>query len=226
LAARVPDGGDTAGGADSLEPAPAAASPAQDGAGAGDELVDAALLALTRRRHALTAADPQLPAEAGLYAIYGAAAVWEELGLGQPLDERPLYVGKAEDSLVSRDLRTHFGDGRTGSSTVRRSFAALLHERLGLEGRPRSPAKPERFSNYGLTGAHDAALTRWMRERLQLAVWPKPRECRSLAMVELAVLERWKPPLNLKDVRTPWSAMVSAARAVMAEEARRWAASQ
>ena len=79
----------------------------------------------------LAGAEDRVPGRPGLYAIYGDATTWEELGLGQPSDDRALYVGKAEDSLVSRDLKTHFGDGRTGQSTVRRSFAALLPTRSG-----------------------------------------------------------------------------------------------
>jgi hypothetical protein len=44
----------------------------------------------------------------GLYAIYGAQDVWRELGLRDPPDDRPLYVGKAEDSLAASDVNTHF----------------------------------------------------------------------------------------------------------------------
>jgi GIY-YIG catalytic domain len=117
----------------------------------------------------LAGAEARVPGRPGLYAIYGDTKTWQELGLGEPPDGRPLYIGKAEDSLVARDLKTHFGDGRTGQSTLRRSFAALLHDTLNLRGIPRNTAKPGYFSNYGLSAAHDAALTRWMRERLQLA---------------------------------------------------------
>lgn len=70
----------------------------------------------------------------GLYAIHGAPAVWEQLGLGAPPDGRPLYVGKAEHSLVDRDVKQHFGTGRTGSSTLRRSVAGLLRAHLGSQG--------------------------------------------------------------------------------------------
>ena len=66
-----------------------------------------------------------VPGRPGLYAIYGDAKTWNELGLGMAPDGRPLYIGKAEDSLIIRDLKTHFGDGRTGHSTVRRSFGRL-----------------------------------------------------------------------------------------------------
>jgi len=170
----------------------------------------------------LAGAEARVSGRPGLYAIYGDATTWDELGLGAPPNSRPLYVGKAEDSLVTRDLKTHFGDGRTGQSTVRRSFAALLHDTLGLRAIPRNPAKPGYFSNYGLTAACDAALTRWMKERLELAVWGKPADCAfNLGEIEVGLLLELKPPLNLKDVVTPWTAQVKAARAVMAEEARR-----
>jgi len=86
----------------------------------------------------LAGAHGVVPGRPGLYAIYGDAKTWKELELGKPPDGRPLYIGKAEDSLVARDLKTHFGDGRTGQSTVRRSFAALLHDTLGLRGVPRA----------------------------------------------------------------------------------------
>lgn len=171
----------------------------------------------------LARADGFVPGRSGLYAIYGDASTWKELELGKPPDGRPLYIGKAEDSLVARDLKTHFGDGRTGQSTVRRSFAALLHDTLGLLGVPRNTAKPGYFPNYGLVGAHDAALTRWMKDRLQLAVWPKPPACQfSLGEIEAALLVALLPPLNLQGVVTPWTTRVKAARAVMAEEARTW----
>lgn len=173
----------------------------------------------------LTAADSAVPAQPGLYAIYGEAVTWDMLGLGEPPDGRPLYVGKAEESLVTRDLKTHFGDGRTGQSTVRRSFAALLHDTLGLRGMPRNPVRPAYFSNYGLSADHDAALSSWMRDHLQLAVWPKPNDSAfTLGQVEAALLVKLLPPLNLQGVVTPWTAQVEAARAVMVEEARAWAA--
>jgi hypothetical protein len=175
----------------------------------------------------LAGADGRVPNRPGLYAIYGDAKTWQELGLGEPPDGRPLYIGKAEDSLVTRDLKTHFGDGRTGQSTLRRSFAALLHDPLALRGIPRNTAKPGYFSNYGLSAAHDAALTRWMRERLELAAWPKPTACAlALGQIEGALVLELQPPLNLQGVVTPWTAQVKAARSVMAEEAKAWKVGQ
>jgi hypothetical protein len=83
------------------------------------------------------------------------------------------------------------------------------------------------FSNFGWSAAHDAALTRWMKERLQLAVWPKPGDFDfTLREPESALLLELKPPLNLQGVVTQWTAQVKAARAAMAEEASAWAARQ
>jgi hypothetical protein len=178
-----------------------------------------ALLALTGPRHSLAEASHHVPSEPGLYAIYGSAEVWAELGLDSPPDDRPLYIGKSESSLADRDHVTHFGNGKTGSSTVRRTFAALLHDSLGLRGIPRNPANPERFANYGLSPNHDVALTTWMRARLAIVVWPSPAGIH-LASVERALLAHWLPPLNIKDVSTGWTPRVKAARAVLAAEAR------
>jgi hypothetical protein len=176
-----------------------------------------------RRAQELTSANDAVPRQPGLYAIYGDAKTWKDLDLGNPPDERPLYVGKAEDSLITRDIKTHFGDRRTGQSTVRRSFAALLHDKLGLLGMPRNTASPAYFSNYGLSATHDAALTRWMREQLRLATWGKPSDCEfSLGEIERALLAALEPPLNLQGVSTAWTSQLKAARAVMTEEARSW----
>ena len=189
------------------------------------EILASVLAALAAPRHRLADAGAVVPHRPGLYAIYGGPEEWVELGLGEPLDDRPLYVGKSESSLADRDLRTHFGNGRTGSSTVRRTFAALLHDALALRGIPRNPARPERFANYGLSSEHDQLLTAWMRARLTLAVWPADGSS-ELAVNERIVLRDWQPPLNLQDVATPWSAMVREARRGMAAEARDYAAAR
>jgi hypothetical protein len=137
----------------------------------------------------------------------------------------PLYVGKAQKSLASRDVRVHFGIGAsggstTGHSTLRRSLAALLADQLQLRPVPREKVPPHRFAMFALDEPSDARLNDWMYEHLRLATWVMPAEAgESLAAVESAVITRWVPPLNLKGSPAP-SRALSVARARMAERAR------
>lgn len=169
----------------------------------------------------------EIPDNPGLYAVYGPPKVWEELGLGKPPDSRPLYVGKAEESLYRREYQTHFGGGKgsgkstTGSSTLRRSFAALLKSEHGFSGIPRNIEKPGYFTSYGLSASDDRKLTEWMADSLLVAVWC-PNDEVDLGAVETQILLHWIPPLNLSKVKTPWKSMLSEKRALMAEEAERW----
>ncbi|HEX8102144.1 MAG TPA: hypothetical protein VF533_06010 [Solirubrobacteraceae bacterium] len=193
-----------------------------------------ALDALTGPRHRigdrLTGVDAAHAAaldSPGLYALYAEARTWRQLGLGAPPDDRPLYVGKAEDSPSTRDLRTHFATGATGQSSPRRSFAALLVDDLNLVAQPRRPERPEpdKWTHYALEADGDQRLTDWMLEHLHLAVW-STRAARPLAAMERAVMQHWQPPLNLTGVRQPWSAHVRKARAAMAQAAVSWIAAK
>jgi hypothetical protein len=180
------------------------------------EMIASACAALSTPRHKLVDAAGDVPDSPGLYAIYGDAEAWLQLGLGQAPPGAALYVG-------SLDLLTQFRSGRTGQSTVRRSFAALLRDHLALRGLPRNQTKPERFAEFALSDEHDGMLTDWMNAHLEIAVWPKPPACADLGEIEVAVLKRWSPPLNLRDNRSTWGAKNSAAHKMMASDARMWA---
>jgi len=186
-------------------------------------MMDLARASLTTPRHKLPEAAGHVANVAGLYAIYGAPETWELLGLVPPRDNCPLYVGKAERSLATRYV-THFQNGRTGRSTVRRTFAALLRQALGLSAIPRDLMKPTKFTHYGLSEAHDDTLSQWMNTKLELALWKKPPGCADLGAIEVGVINEWVPPLNIADnPSSQWSDMLRAARVVMAEDARAWA---
>jgi len=171
--------------------------------------------------------DAEQSSHPGLYAFHASATTWKDLDLGKPPDDRPLYVGKAENTLASRDVEGHFGmrergvQSPTGSSTLRRSLAALLAPKRGYRGIPRNPAKPGYFSNFGLSTEHDDDLSVWMRSRLRLALWPHDL-VDELDGIETDVLDELLPPLNLDKVVTPWRGQVKAARKLLAAEARAW----
>jgi hypothetical protein len=184
-------------------------------------LTSQAVDSLSGTQYAIADAIDHVPSKPGLYAVYADPETWRELNL-EIRESCPLYVGKAEQSLQSRDIRTHFATGRTGSSTVRRSFAALLRNPLELRGVPRNMARPERPSTFGLVADGDQRLTTWMHEHLFLAYWPKPTTEVDLDDIETAVIKRWQPPLNLVKVDRPLPALRHARR-VMADDARSWA---
>lgn len=191
------------------------------------QLVDAALACLAAPGVSISRIDPDSSGSPGLYALHGSRATWQELGLGRPPDDRPLYVGKAEKTLASRDLSGHFGmrergvQSPTGSSTVRRSLAALLAPSQGFRGLPRNPNKPRHFSNFGLSAEHDERLSAWMKRRLRLALWPHA-VAPVLDGVETEVLKKLLPPLNLDKVVTPWRTQIKTARSILADQGRAW----
>jgi hypothetical protein len=162
-----------------------------------------------------------VPSAPGLYAFQGNARVWEQLRLGSPPDGRPLSVGKAEHSLLSRDVKTHFATGKTGSSTLRRSLAAILQVDLGLVAQPRNPLKPGYYANFRLEPDGDARLTSWIEQNLFISIWPNRRNV-VLNTLETAILRQLLPPLNLAKIQTPWKADIAAGRRRMSDQARAW----
>lgn len=180
-----------------------------------------ALIDLAGVRYIRSEATHQVPRAPGLYAFYGDERAWSDLDFSPAFDGQPLYVGKAEKSLNGRDVGTHFATGKTGSSTVRRSLAALLAAQLDVVAMLRNLAKPDGSANFSLDTAGDERLSRWMEERPALAAWVKPEDV-PLEEVETAVLLRLRPPLNLDKVGEPRE-RVRHARSALAAHSRMWA---
>jgi hypothetical protein len=185
-----------------------------------DHLVASALEALAGTRHRRSEAVELVARSAGLYAFYGDDRSWSDLSQTRAFEDQPIYVGKAERSLNGRDVGTHFATGKTGSSTVRRSLAALLMEDLDLTPVPRNLIKPDGSANFALDAAGDARLSAWMDEHLLLATWVSPVGV-VLDEVETAVVRRLRPPLNLDKVGEPRTELREA-RKRMATMARSW----
>lgn len=171
--------------------------------------------------------NPAQVSHPGLYACFGSAATWKQLGIGKPPDARPLYVGKAETTLASRDVEGHFGrrergaQSQTGSSTLRRSLAALLAAERGYRGMPRNSLKPGYFSDYGLSEIMTLTCRPGWKPGFVWLVWPRDVVA-ELDTIETDVLGKLLPPLNLDKVVTPWRRQVKEARKLLAAEARAW----
>lgn len=193
-----------------------------------EELVLAARNALSDRGRRLDeiGAKDGLDRAPGLFAIHADAAGWRRLGLGEPPDERPLYVGMASGRTTSRGLRNNverpFAAATSSDISLRRSFAALLATELDLVPiTRRTPAhrgnKPKQY--LALEESAGRRLSEWMRANLRISVWvwrsPTP-----LAEIRIALREAWLPPLCLTDITTPWTKQVKAARAALAEQAK------
>lgn len=154
-----------------------------------------------------------------MYAFRTDASILAAMPWDVPFSGKPLYIGKSESSLNSRDVTTHFGTGKTGWSTVRRSLAVVLREKLELAAVPRNATLPVRPANYGLTSEGEECLTIWMKKHLTVAMWVKP-EGVVLKPVETAVIKHWQPPLNLDKVDHP-SGWLSNGRKALANDVRR-----
>jgi hypothetical protein len=193
-----------------------------------------ALEQILRTRMCYSDAASLVKSVPGIYVFHASAAIWSELGLQSPSDSRPLYVGKSESSLKRRPIADHFGErsstrrtSPTGSSSPRRSLAALLSSSLSLKACPRNPDSPGYYDRYGLEYDCDCRLTDWMRRNLQISLCPISDPC-DLEELEASVAGVVQPPLYLDTVfsqqHRQWVEFVLAARRRMAQEAKAWCA--
>ena len=142
----------------------------------------------------------------------------KELEPDEPLTARILYLGKAEDSIAKRLAGTHFTTGKTGHSTVRRTFGALLG--LSATTRPSTIASPTRkqlmtmTANFAFTRDDDSRLSDWMLANLEIRAFEAVVPW--LGDLERAVGAALRPPLDqeLKPLWTPnpWRSSVASAR--------------
>lgn len=125
----------------------------------------------------------------GQNGIYLVAYEGNELGFGLWKGQGPkvVFVG-----LSKVNSSRHFKSGSTGTSTMRRSLAALLQNRLQLVPIPRSsdPHDNDRYNNYALDEESEEKLTAWMKENFRLAFYefePSRSEALHRAMLEYNV---------------------------------------
>lgn len=111
-----------------------------------------------------------------------------------------IYVGKAEDSLKKRDLNTHFKDGKTGQSTLRRSIGAILKNEFEAIAFSRNGTlnKPN-IDNYKFNTKAEAELSDWMKMNLCIGYWEynQAKEKKSLRDIEVELIIALKPTLDL-----------------------------
>jgi hypothetical protein len=138
-----------------------------------------------------------------------------------------IYIGKAEDSLRQRDLNTHFKDGRTGHSTLRRSIGAILKNELKAIAFSRyGTFDNPNIDNYKFDSKAEAKLSNWMKENLHIGYWEYDftKENKPLHEIEEQLIIKLKPTLNL-DKRTKrfnvCAELLTQLRQVCKDEARK-----
>jgi len=142
------------------------------------------------------------PRPAGLYGIFLAPNC--SLGKFAQKCGNLIYFGKAQRSLASRDLGTHFTSGRTGWSTLRRSTGAILKSELSLKSIPRTPKRSATdLRNYKFTTDGEEKLTSWMKRSLEIGFFVPPNflSGEELYTLEGSILQLVRAPLDL-DRRT------------------------
>lgn len=111
-----------------------------------------------------------------------------------------IYVGKAEDSLKQRDFNTHFKNGKTGQSTLRRSIGAILKKDFNATAFSRNgTCVPPNIDNYKFDSNSEAKLSEWMNDNLLVGYWEynKAIETKTLRAIEVELIKILKPTLDL-----------------------------
>jgi hypothetical protein len=115
-------------------------------------------------------------------------------------DQAVLYIGKTESSQRSRDANTHFSDGKTGSSTVRRSLGAIFISKLELNPIPRNSTDYERGRNnfYKFDDASEAKITNWMVNHIAVSYFEYTGSKENLKKIEIGLIQILNPTLNIE----------------------------
>lgn len=129
---------------------------------------------------------------------------------------RVVFIGKSKPN-TSR----HFQSGTTGTSTIRRSLAALLAPKLALVPIPRSTDEQDndRYDNYMLDPESEDKLTEWMCDHFTVAFYAVTDDI--VEDMQSAMIQYSVPMFNLpNNPENKYGAEIKMYRKRLAEEAR------
>ena len=149
--------------------------------------------------------------------IYVVAYTGAELGGSLWGSDKPRIVYIGESKV---DSSRHFTSGYTGTSTIRRSLAALLAPKLELKPIPRSHdvSDNDRYDNYMLDPESEDKLTQWMHNKFTIAFLDVEENLEAMltAMIQYSV-----PMFNFQNnPENKYGAEIKVCRKRLAEEAR------
>jgi len=152
----------------------------------------------------------------GIYALFFMGKDFP-IDAYQPKEGEIIYIGKTESSQKSRDRDTHFATGKTRSSTVRRSFGALLRKELKLTPIVKSQAdlnagKIGHFM-FSIDDGSEERLSQWMKENLGLSYFEYDKSPQEIESLESSLIRELVPVINLQgNTANPWKSHISALR--------------
>ena len=141
--------------------------------------------------------------EPGIYAIFFIGDTFP-IYHDEVSKHQLIYIGKTESSQASRDEKTHFADGKTGSSTLRKSLGALLRESKQLNPIPRNDTdySKKKYSHYKFDEISESVLTKWMRDNLAISFFEFKKGAKELDDLETKIIKELVPLLNI-DSKNP-----------------------
>lgn len=158
--------------------------------------------------------------EPGIYALFFYGSIFP-LENYQLKNKEILYIGKTESSQKKRDADTHFKTGKTGSSTLRKTFGSLLQQQFNLRPIPRSQSDIDkgRTAHFKFETSSENQLTHWMVENLGLSFYPFPKSPREIDKLETELINILIPILNIdrKNTRNPFYNHIRSLRKQMGE---------
>jgi len=159
-----------------------------------------------------------LPADAGIYAVWGSPVPGQPPAVDSAAAEI-LYVGRGDPSLRRR-FAEEWRPRTSGRSSPRRTLGALLQSELGLVPVPRQDRDIVRGARYYcFADDGEARLTEWCDQHLEFAAVTCARgEADGLETALIALL---MPPLNLTKWQNPDAPRLRALRRRLAQEALR-----
>lgn len=110
-----------------------------------------------------------------------------------------IYIGKTLKSQKSRDADTHFKTGKTGSSTLRKTFGSLLYGQYKLNPIPRSQKDidAKRYAHFKFDVKSEKQLTKWMADNLGLSFYPYLKSGKEIDDLETLLIKKLVPVLNI-----------------------------
>lgn len=163
----------------------------------------------------------------GVYALWLDERGYRQLRL-QPGVHRIAYVGVASSGGgLAKRYREEWRPKHSGRSSPRRTIGALLRRRLRLKPRPRPGSGSQNYKYFTFGGDGEEALSNWIDEHasfgyVEVDVDALPGVYR-VEDVETILIQRLRPPLNIRKWRNPEKQRLMGARRSARDAALKWA---